>query len=71
MAEGSHSRLRRGVQATPDQPGKHAMRILELARHHMHGDDVEAWQEFLATQGLYRGSADGDIDETTERATFA
>lgn len=37
----------------------------------MHGDDVRAWQEFLAAQKIYRGATDGEFDGATEQATFA
>lgn len=47
------------------------MRTLKFTVPHMRGPDVEAWQQFLASQGFYKGPVNGDFDDATEAATLA
>ncbi len=45
------------------------MRSLSLTRPDMSRSEVEAWQRFLRSRGLYHGPIDGDFDETVAAAT--
>jgi hypothetical protein len=44
------------------------MRTLKLGSK---GDDVKAWQSFLASKGLYAGKLDGGFGQQTQNATQA